>query len=140
MDADDVGVRIRSDHDALRARLEEIERLAERFEAGDGEVGRVLREEGEALYEAFAAHLRLEDHLLVAALAAQPDERGRRLATRLAREHEEQRELLTFLLERLREQSRPTLLIARELQGFARYLRDDMAHEESHLLVRVADT
>ncbi|MDX1650710.1 MAG: hemerythrin domain-containing protein, partial [Myxococcota bacterium] len=103
VDAEDVGARIRSDHDALRLRLTEIERLAGRFEAGEEAVGTILREEGEALYEAFAAHLRLEDHLLVAALAALPDARGRRLATRLAREHEEQRELLSFLLERLRE-------------------------------------
>jgi hemerythrin-like domain-containing protein len=139
VDAEEVGARIRSDHDALRARLREIESLAQRFEAGEETVGALLREHGEALYEAFAAHLRLEDHLLVAALAALPDERARRMATRLSREHEEQRELLAYLLERLREQSRPTLLVARELQGFAHYLRDDMGHEESRLLPQLYD-
>ena len=59
---------------------------------------------------------------------------GEKLARRLVNEHHEQRELLKYLLRRL-SQYPPTLLIARELQHFAGFLRFEMSQEEATLLI-----
>jgi hypothetical protein len=42
--------------------------------------------------------------------------------------------LLQYLVSRLKGSPRPTLLVAREVQNFAEYLRHDMNHEEATLL------
>jgi hemerythrin-like domain-containing protein len=133
MEPAEARAQILDEHDRLRDRLDEIEELTTRFEKGGPDVGRALREQGVALFEVFAAHLNLEDAQLVPALRTIP-ERGDGLARRLEREHKEQRELLTYLLSRLEQESRPTTLVARELQGFCEYLRLDMGHEEATLL------
>lgn len=133
MDSHQVRRKILDDHAMLRARLDEIDELAARFEKGGAEVGRELRELGIALFETFASHLAFEDAQLVPRLHELP-EKGPDLAGRLSREHCEQRELLRYLIDRLQEETRPTTLVARELVGFSVYLRDDMAHEESSLL------
>lgn len=133
------GNEIRNDivgqHATLKELLVEIETLAERFEqAPDGsDVGTELRERGMALYQKFGAHLDSEQALLEPALQqAGPD--GDRLAHRLRNEHREQRELLKYLIARLERHPEPTILIARELQNFAGFLRFEMAHEEETLL------
>ena len=123
--------RVLDDHARLRWRLDEIESLAQRFEAGDAEGDPTLRKRGLALYESFAEHLDLEDRLLAPALrAAGAPER----ALRLAHEHREQRELLGYLLGRLKKQGQPTTLVARELRNFVEYVRFDMTHEEETML------
>jgi iron-sulfur cluster repair protein YtfE (RIC family) len=132
--------RIRSEivaqHAELRALLPKVESLAEQFEraAPDArDLGVRLREAGLALYEKFGAHLDHEQQLLEPVLRAAGAE-GERRARRLEHEHREQRELLHFLLHRLREQPEPTLLLARQLQDFAQFLRFEMDHEEESLL------
>ena len=125
--------RILGDHADLRRMLAEIEDLAERFERGDAEVARALRDHGLALHARLCAHLDLEDEILAPALQ-NADAWGEVRAERLAREHREQRELLQYLLERLREESRPTLLVAREFRNFALLLRSDMEQEEETAL------
>lgn len=133
MDPKAVRERILDDHGRLRDQLAAIESLADRFEKAGAEVGAELREHGLVLCELFASHLSFEDAQLSPILRAIPG-RGDALADRLAREHREQRELLRFLVGRLEQESRPTTLVARELASFCEYLREDMAHEEAHLL------
>jgi iron-sulfur cluster repair protein YtfE (RIC family) len=125
--------RILADHAKLRAMLDALVPLAQRFERGEDVDAKWLREEALALYETFAAHLLHEESTLEPALRARGED-GERLAERLAHEHREQRELLGYLTSRLRESPHPTLLVAREVRNFAEYLRSDMAHEESTLL------
>jgi iron-sulfur cluster repair protein YtfE (RIC family) len=125
---------LKGQHDELRELLAEIEALAQRFEAsaGDSPVGGELAERGRALYEKFGAHLTREQALLEPALEKAGSE-GQRLVQRLRNEHREQRELLKYLMGRLERQPEPTILIARELQNFAGFLRFEMAHEEETL-------
>ena len=129
----EVRTRVLHDHSELRKRLDRIDDLSDRFEKEGAEIGEELRECSAALYEIFSAHLALEDAHLVPALEALPGT-GPTLANRLVREHKEQRELILFLLRRLEDETRPTTLMAREVKGFADYLRTDMAYEESVLL------
>jgi hemerythrin-like domain-containing protein len=91
--------RVLEDHERLRAMLDELDGLGQRFEAGE-EVGLELRDQGVGLFEVFAAHLALEDSRLVPALAGLADG-GPELAHRLAREHAEQRAMLPYLIGRL---------------------------------------
>ena len=121
------------DHAELRPMLDEIDALADRFEKGDEEIGRVLRQRGFEFYQRFAWHLDREERHLAPRLRAQGG-REARLAERLDAEHREQRELLQYLLDRLGESTLPTLVIARELRNFAEYVRLDMEHEEADLL------
>lgn len=140
MHASEVRSRIQGQHAELRALLEEIEGLARRFEESAGGapgVGSRLHERGLALYETFGAHLDDEQALLEPALQRIGPE-GERLTRRLHNEHREQRELLRYLISRLASHPEPTLLIARELQNFAGFLRFEMAHEEEALLSRAA--
>lgn len=126
---------ITGQHADLRELLAEIETLARRFEAsaGDSPVGAELVERGRALYETFAAHLAREQALLEPALQSAGAE-GKRLVQRLHNEHREQRELLGYLMGRLERHPEPTIVIARELQNFAGFLRFEMAHEEETML------
>jgi iron-sulfur cluster repair protein YtfE (RIC family) len=117
--------------------LDALVPLAQRFERGGESDGAKLRAEALALYETFAAHLLHEESTLEPALRARGAD-GSRLADRLAHEHKEQRALLQYLVGRLADNPRPTLLVAREVQNFAEYLRNDMIHEESTLLTAAA--
>jgi iron-sulfur cluster repair protein YtfE (RIC family) len=121
-------------HGELRELLAEIEALARRFEAsaGDSPVGGELAERGRVLYEKFGAHLAREQELLEPALG-QGGAEGERLVQRLQNEHREQRELLKYLMGRLEQHPEPTIVIARELQNFAGFLRFEMKHEEETL-------
>jgi iron-sulfur cluster repair protein YtfE (RIC family) len=127
---------IAGQHVELRELLGEIEILAERFENStedDADVGRDLHDRGRLLYEKFSAHMDREQALLEPVLRQSgPD--GERLANRLRNEHHEQRELLKYLMARLEQHPEPTILVARELQHFAGFLRYEMAHEEATLL------
>jgi hemerythrin-like domain-containing protein len=133
MDSDETRSRILDDHARLRGMLDGLERLIERFDAGGREVGQELRGRGVELFEVFAAHIQLEDAALVPALRGL-GESGKARAERLAHEHEEQRELIRYLLDRLGDDHRPSLVVARELQAFVQYVRQDMAHEEEAIL------
>jgi hypothetical protein len=121
------------EHAELRPMLEEIEKLAERFQAGDVSVGPTLRQRGFDFLERFSGHLELEERNLAPRLRRAGD-RGRKLAEHLGHEHHEQRELLRYLLARLGEPPIPTLLVSWELRNFVGYVRLDMQHEEAELL------
>ncbi len=138
MPRSEVRDRIVADHATLRERLDEIESLADRFDKEGADAGDELRELGTALCEIFASHISFEDAQLAPILRERAPG-GDVLADRLAREHCEQRELLHYLVARLAEESRPTTVVARELRGFCRNVREDMAHEESTLLAEVAE-
>jgi len=125
--------RILEQHAELRGMLDEISDLADRFQAEGETVGEALRERGLELYARFEEHLGFEDRCLAPALRV-AHAKGVEAANRLANEHAEQRQLLRYLLDRLKNQRQPTLLVVRELQSFAEYLRQDMAHEEEKLL------
>ena len=133
MDNDEARTRVLSEHARLRELLDALIGRIDRFEAGEREVGTELRALGVAFFEVFAAHITLEDAALVPALRALSDE-GKNLAERLTHEHQEQRELLQYLLARLEHDARPSAVIARELRGFANYVRQDMLHEEETIL------
>jgi hypothetical protein len=123
-------------HVELGELLDGVEALAARFAKSmenDSSLGRELRDRGLVLYDKFAAHLDSEQALLEPPLR-KSGRAGERLAIRLRNEHHEQRELLKYLVARLEQQPEPTVLIARELQHFAGYLRYEMAHEEETLL------
>jgi hemerythrin-like domain-containing protein len=129
----EVREQILEQHAELREMLAGLEPLVKRFEPGSRMVAEELCERGLALYEKLAAHLDLEDDLLVAALRA-VREGGQERAEDLAAEHREQRELLEFLIGRLTRECRPTSLVARELRSFIDCLREDMDDEEATLL------
>jgi hemerythrin-like domain-containing protein len=133
MDTDETRSRILEDHVRLRGMLDTLERTIERFETGGREVGQELRAQGVELFEVFSAHIQLEDAVLAPALC-ELGESGKTRAERLTHEHQEQRELIEFLLSRPSDDHRPSLVVARELQAFAQYVRQDMAHEEETLL------
>jgi iron-sulfur cluster repair protein YtfE (RIC family) len=127
---------IAGQHAELRELLGEIEILAERFEKStesDADHGRGLRDRGFVLYDKFGAHLNSEQALLEP-LLRKSGPMGERLANRLRNEHHEQRELLKYLMSRLEQQPEPTILIARELQHFAGFLRYEMENEEETFL------
>lgn len=122
--------RIRREHTELRRRLEEIELLLARWEAGAETAGLALRNRGLALYERLGQHIEIEEAILAPILFA--SEAGADRALQLAAEHREQRDLLTFLRTRMTA-LRPTVLVVRELRSFLVYLREDMAREEAAL-------
>jgi hemerythrin-like domain-containing protein len=123
--------RIRRDHAELHRRLEEIELLLGRWEAGAATAGLALRNRGLALYERLRHHIDMEERILAPALF-ESGEDGEERALELAAEHRQQRDLLAFLQARM-SALRPTVLVARELRTFAAYLREDMAREERML-------
>jgi iron-sulfur cluster repair protein YtfE (RIC family) len=132
----DVRGEITAQHAELRELVSEIEAVAKRFENATGsapDIGSQLRERGLALYEKFGAHLKREQELVEPVLRESGPE-GERRAERLQREHREQRELLGYLMGRLEAHPEPTILIARELQHFASFLRYEMDQEEQTLL------
>jgi iron-sulfur cluster repair protein YtfE (RIC family) len=136
MDAKAVRVQIVGEHEALKELLAEVEALARKFEQlaeGDAAIGRQLHTLGLTLYEKFGMHLENEQGLLEPVLRA-AGHSGERLADRLVREHREQRELLKYLVGRIEKHPVPTILVARELQNFAGFLRVEMAHEEETML------
>lgn len=127
----EVRLQILEEHRALRETLAVVEGLCGRLEGGDLEAASLLRDFSRTLYHRFAAHLVLEDHVLLPAIR---DIAGDESAEQLQVEHREQRELLGYLLGRLAHPGRPALLLARELQQFAALLQEDMRHEEETLL------
>jgi len=133
MKAREIRERVLDEHAELRELLADLEALVKQFEPGGAVCVDELRERGLALYAKLAAHLDLEDDLLVAALRA-AGEGGEERAEDLAAEHREQRELLEFLIGRLTRERRPTALVARELRSFIECLREDMEDEEANLL------
>lgn len=132
MKPDEIRTRILEEHEKLRVMLDELDDLNKRFENNEEAMSSEIRELGAGLFESLAAHLALEDAMLVPALEATKDGAGR--GARLKREHVEQRAILRYLLGRLEEEGRPTALVANELRSFSVYLRRDMQHEEQPIL------
>ncbi|HME69928.1 MAG TPA: hemerythrin domain-containing protein [Myxococcota bacterium] len=128
----DVRLEILQEHRGLRLALATVEALCVQLEGGDPEAAQALLHSGRALYQQFAAHLNLEDQILLPTLEAVA---GSASASQLAAEHREQRELLGYLLGRMAYPGRPALLLARELRQFAALVREDMREEEETLLV-----
>lgn len=122
---------ILEDHRELGEVLASVEDLCARLEGGEAGALPVLRDRGRALLERFAAHLALEDRILLPALRSAARNEA---ADELMAEHREQRELLQFLLGRLDLAQRPALLLVRELQQFATFLREEMRQEDDLLL------
>ena len=122
--------RIRREHTELRKRLEEIDLLLGRWEAGADSAGLALRNRGLALYERLVQHIDIEERILAPMLFE--SDAGADRALQLAAEHREQRDLLAFLQARM-SALRPTVLVVHELRNFLVYLREDMAREEGVL-------
>ncbi len=136
MGGSEIRSEIAGQHAELKELLGEIETLAKRFEQSAGNtpaVGNQLHNRGLALYKKFGAHLESEQELMEPALRKAGPE-GEQLAHRLRNEHREQRELLKYLIARLEQHPEPTILISRELQHFAGFLRLEMVHEEETML------
>ena len=121
------------DHALLRGILEGVEELARRVLEGEFAQVSSLRERGLELHTKLCEHLDREDRLLVPALNRAGGE-GPSLAKSVTREHREQRGLLEYILGRLGDESRPTVVLARELQSFVEVLSQDMLREESEML------
>jgi hypothetical protein len=122
--------RIRRDHADLRRRLDEVELLIARWEAGSDDAGVALRDRGLALYERLGFHIEAEERILAPVLLATAE--GAERALQLAADHRDQREVLAFLRARMRG-LRPTALVVRELKSFVAIMREDMAREEALL-------
>ena len=99
------------EHAELRRRLDELELLLARWEAGEESAGAAMRDRGHALYERLAEHIDVEEGILAPVLFASDD--GEERALQLAAEHREQRDLLAFLRLRMTAR-RPTLLVCGE--------------------------
>jgi len=128
-----VGSRIFSDHERIRATVVEVDTIVKQILAGDEHLARRLRERGRYLYKQLGRHLDLEDDILIGALR-DIGKAGTQLAHDIELEHREQRALLTYLLERLEDAVNPPILLVRDFLGFTSLLRDDMKAEETHLL------
>ena len=133
MKPSEVRQRILADHEALRAELVELEKLARQVLDGERSLLGPLRDRGEALLAKLREHMSWEDAHLTPALRA-ADAWGEERAGRLAADHREQREMLGEVLAGLRDRSRPAAMVARELAALVAVLRDDMVHEEECLI------
>jgi hemerythrin-like domain-containing protein len=129
-----VRARVLREHDLLRTRLGSLVRLCNRAQSGEHALRSQLREAALELYRRFAAHLTFEDERLLP-LVKSAGSWGRERARQLEREHAEQRMLLDYLTPRLADVSRPLVLLEADLASFAELLREDMADEESSLLL-----
>jgi len=120
------------DHKLLSAGLDELDALIEGATDGIAHLGRRLRERGLTFFERFAAHLDLEEALLLAPL--RNVESGDLMADRLVAEHREQREQIRRLLDMLTDTTVPVAGVAEEVRSFVRLVRIDMEHEETTIL------
>ena len=123
-----VRARILRDHGVLRAKLEQLQRLA--LEAGGGSSAAAERavELARALFEELADHLDIEEQVLVPMLR-EADAWGELRAGELARHHETQWQELKEL--RARADSSSVLALAAELAALVMALRSDMLAEDA---------
>ncbi len=129
----EVREKILADHVRLRARLCEIERLAQGVANGTGDNVDALRKRGDEALADLREHMYWEDDYLGPALL-EADAWGEERAKLLADDHREQRLLIDRLSANLRDRARPPLLLAWSLLDFANLLRADMQREEETLL------
>lgn len=125
--------RVFSDHESLRARLDEIEDLVGVVSGGDAERGLSLRMRAVELLDTLELHMQWEERFLVPVLQ-DSDAWGPARVERFHTEHREQREVLRHLLGVLGDNGRPASLLARSVRDFAVLLRADMDEEESVFL------
>ena len=125
--------RILHDHQALRARITEVDALARRTLAEESGLDAELRAAGERLQREMVAHLDLEDRLMLPALRA-ADAWGEERAQLVEREHREQRAELARILDLLRDGGVTPREVANTLEAFFEALLADMQHEERAML------
>lgn len=125
--------RVLTDHESLRARLDEIEDLVAVVSGGDAERGLSLRMRAVELLDALELHMQWEERFLVPVLE-ESDAWGPERVERFHSDHREQREVLRHLLGVLGDGRRPACLMARSVHDFALLLRDDMQEEEGVFL------
>lgn len=133
MRAEEVRIRVLSDHRELRERMAKLEQLALAVENGERLPWGVLRAEGESFLEQLAQHMRWEDLHLVPVLR-EIDAWGECRSSKLADEHRVQRELLEYVVHQLRDEERPESLVAGDLADLVELLRKDMDEEEAAFL------
>ncbi len=121
------------DHEGLRRRLLEIERLARDVVANDRQHVAGLRARSQELLDTLAEHMRWEDRYLSPALE-DSDAWGPERAEQLANEHREQRTFLGELVEKLRAGAQAPAELAEDLVDLVERLRLDMEEEESFFL------
>lgn len=126
--------RILADHEALRARLDEIDDLVTVVEGHGGERELSLRMRALELLEALECHMQWEDRHLVPVLQESCDAWGPDRVERFHTDHREQREVLRHLLRILGDRARPAGLVARGVRDFVLLLRSDMDEEEGFFL------
>lgn len=120
-------------HAALRERLAELRELAADATSGDAAGADLLREAGLRVLTMLGSHLDFEDlHLLPALREA--DAWGEERAKLVTREHAEQRELFDYTVARLRDTSRPSRLLARQIETLVEAILEDMNEEEKTML------
>lgn len=133
--AQDVVQRIRREHWEISSYLSEIESLADRVQRGDEEATVTLRDRLRELQGMMQGHLHLEEYELVPLM--QKSQRYDEASIEALREdHAGQRELLDRIISELRAHPSGGKL-AIETRELVRAIRDDMAHEESELLVHI---
>jgi hemerythrin-like domain-containing protein len=125
--------RVLTDHEALRARLEEIEDLVVVVEEGGAERELSLRMRAVEFLDALERHMQWEERHLVPVLR-DSDAWGPERVERFHHEHREQREVLRHILAILGDRDRPATLVARGIRDFAVLMRADMEDEESVFL------
>lgn len=126
-----VRARVLAEHERLLGMLEPIEALSKRVLSGETQDPR-LRSWAKDLYAFLKAHLRLENDILVPALAETPGF-GKARAAALEAEHREQEAVFERVLGRLARKASLENL-ATELLELSRSLRDDIAQEQQEFL------
>jgi iron-sulfur cluster repair protein YtfE (RIC family) len=126
-----VRARILQDHGALRAKLEQLQRLAIEADGGSNAAAERAVKLTRALFEELADHLDIEEQVLVPMLR-EVDAWGELRASELVRHHETQWQELKAL--RSRADGSSMLAAAAELAALVVELRRDMLDEDRDVL------
>jgi len=121
------------DHEVLRRRLGEIQRLARDVVANERQHVAGLRARAQELLDTLAEHMRWEDRYLSPALE-DSDAWGPERADLLAEDHREQRAFLSELVAKLNDATQPPTELAEALLDLVDRLYRDMDEEESFFL------
>lgn len=133
MQAGEVREKVLRDHDALRQRMEEVERLAEEVVCDDRMHDGKLRLTATELLRALRTHMAWEDRFLAPALL-EADAWGPERAARLETDHVQQRDDVERILAGLGDPSQPAAFLASRLLEWLNELHADMLDEESAFL------
>lgn len=133
MQPSQVRARVLQDHESLRQRMEEIERLAEAVLGGERAPAGKLRQAATELLVVLTDHMGWEDRYLVPALR-DADAWGPERVARFEADHEHQREELRRLLAGLEEPRQPAANLASSILQWLNTLHEDMREEEAAFL------